>query len=77
MLDPRYIRWQKNLLDRLNVGGHWKIPRSPTTVFKVAADAVKIRGEIHEPLVRLYIEAAGYRIIDEDKSAPDGQHRRQ
>lgn len=74
-LDPRYIQWQKNLLDSLNVGGRWGIPRSNAIVHKVSEDSVRIEGEDEEPLLRAYIEAAGYRIIP--MGAPDGQHRRQ
>ena len=77
MLDPRYIRWQKNLLDSLNIGGRWGIPRSTTIVVKVSEDSVRIEGEEQEPLLRPYIEAAGYRVIDADLGVPDGQHRRQ
>lgn len=65
MLDPQYIQWQRTLLNAIKIGGRWYIPRSPTIVFKVSKDTVRIEGEIFEPLLRSYIEAAGYRIIDE------------
>ncbi len=68
-LNPDHVRWQKNLLASLKVGGVWGVPASGALIEKSGDARVKIKmpgndakllGQIKEHIV-----AAGY-TIEED-----------
>lgn len=63
-LNPDHVRWQKQVLGMMKVGGVWVGKDQPVIVKKVSEDSVVI---VMAPsdLVRRHIEAAGYRVVEE------------
>lgn len=70
-LDPSKIEWTKRILALIRVGGVWTFPRSAIRVTKLSETSVKLEGlEASSPIIRSYIEAAGY-AIESSEADPD------
>lgn len=68
-LDPGHIRWQKNVLDALVIGGRYGIPLTGAVFEKLGKDLILVecRG-MDEDLLLLaieHMEAGGYRVVYE------------
>ena len=63
-LDPDYIRWTRNTINSLDIGGAWIIPRSITIVTREAETQVSIMGpeSASTSILTRYVEAAGFTI---------------